>query len=138
MEQPIAVCIVFRMKRPNSHFIANKPFIETTSKSKKSATAISRLRNSAPKVMCATSMRTDIDNLAKFVLDSLNHVTYEDDKQIVSLHVVKLFDNDMANRYQGSTTLTIRLLRDDDMTANILEQQQKLFVNDKQVNSADL
>ena len=115
------------MKRPNTHFIANKPFVEAaTVKSKKNTTAISRLRIAAPKVMCTTSMRTDVDNLAKFVLDSLNNVTYVDDKQIVLLHVIKLFDNDMTNRYQGSTTITIRLMRDDDMTTHLLEQQQKL------------
>jgi Holliday junction resolvase RusA-like endonuclease len=125
IEQPIAVSIVFRMKRPNSHFIANKPFIEATAKKK--TTATSRLRHSAPKVMCTTSMRTDIDNLAKFVLDSLNNVTYVDDRQIVSLHVIKLFDNDISNRYQGSTTITIRLLRDDDMTTHLLEQKQQML-----------
>ena len=125
IEHPIAVSIVFRMKRPNSHFIGNKPFVEGTAKSKKNTTAISRLRRSAPKVMCTTSMRTDIDNLAKFVLDSLNNVTYIDDRQIVSLHVVKLFDNDMTNRYQGSTTIAIQLLRDADMTTHLLEQQQQ-------------
>jgi Holliday junction resolvase RusA-like endonuclease len=127
IDQPIAVSIVFRMKRPNRHFIGNKPFAETTTKSKKNTTAISRLRDTAPKVTCTTSMRTDIDNLAKFVLDSLNNVTYADDKQIVSLHVIKLFDNDMTNQYQGSTTITIRLLHDDDMTTHLIEQQQQIL-----------
>lgn len=135
IEQPIAVSIVFRMKRPNSHFIGNKPFVErtTTATKKKKATnataASSRLRPTAPKVMCTTSMRTDVDNLAKFVLDSLNNVTYADDKQIVSLHVMKLFDNDATNRYQGSTTITIRLLQDDDMTTHLMEQERFLLSN---------
>ena len=135
IDQPIAVSIVFRMKRPNTHFIGNKPFVErtTTNATKKtkatsSTTAnSSRLRPTAPKVMCTTSMRTDIDNLAKFVLDSLNNVTYADDKQIVSLHVMKLFDNDVTNRYQGSTTITIRLLQDDDMTTHIMEQERNFL-----------
>ena len=128
IEQPIAVSIVFRMKRPNSHFIGNKPIVQATTKSsRKNVTAASRLRPSAPKVMCTTSMRTDVDNLAKFVLDSLNNVTYVDDKQIVSLHVIKLFDNDVTNRYQGSTTITIRLLHDDDMTTHLMEQQQQIL-----------
>lgn len=128
IDQPIAVSIVFRMKRPNRHFIGNKPFVDsTTTKSKNTTTAVSRLRETAPKVTCTTSMRTDIDNLAKFVLDSLNNVTYADDKQIVSLHVIKLFDNDMTNQYQGSTTITIRLLHDDDMTTHLIEQQQQIL-----------
>lgn len=127
IDQPIAVSIVFRMKRPNRHFIGNKPFVDGTTKSTKNITAVSRLRETAPKVTCTTSMRTDIDNLAKFVLDSLNNVTYADDKQIVSLHVIKLFDNDMTNQYQGSTTITIRLLHDDDMTTHLIEQQQQIL-----------
>lgn len=31
----------------------------------------------------------DVDNLSKFVLDSLNKITYYDDRQVVSLHATK-------------------------------------------------
>jgi len=106
--QPIAVSIVFRMKRPKSHFVANRP-------------GVNRLRKLAPRHMCATSMRTDVDNLAKFVLDSLNGLVYADDRQIVSLHVTKLYDNDDTGRmFQGSTCVCIRLLQDDNIPKLLL------------------
>lgn len=34
--------------------------------------------------------KPDIDNVSKAVLDALNGVAYDDDKQVTSLHVVKL------------------------------------------------
>lgn len=34
--------------------------------------------------------KPDIDNVAKAVLDALNGVAYDDDKQVTSLHVTKL------------------------------------------------
>jgi Holliday junction resolvase RusA-like endonuclease len=110
IEQPIAVSIVFRMKRPKSHFINNKPsLVETDTDISTTSNMKSRLRSTAPIQMCTSSMRTDVDNLAKFVLDSLNNITYVDDRQIVSLHVTKLYDNEYP--FQGSTTVCIRLLQ---------------------------
>jgi Holliday junction resolvase RusA-like endonuclease len=112
--QPIAVSIVFRMKRPKSHFIANRPGVD-------------RLRKSAPRHMSSTSMRTDVDNLAKFVLDSLNGLVYTDDRQIVSLHVTKLYDNDDSDYlFRGSTCVCIRLLKDDDIP-QLLSTSMKMF-----------
>lgn len=35
--------------------------------------------------------KPDADNIAKAVLDALNHYAYEDDKQVVSLHVRKAY-----------------------------------------------
>lgn len=101
-EHVLAVSIIFRMKRPNSHFISNKRGPE-------------RLRSSAPR-QTSGAMRTDVDNLAKFVLDSLNGLLYADDRQIASLHVTKLFDNDFDGECQGSTCVCVRLLRDKDIS----------------------
>lgn len=42
-----------------------------------------RLRNEAD------TYKPDIDNIAKIVLDALNGVAYEDDKQVTQLHVIK-------------------------------------------------
>jgi Holliday junction resolvase RusA-like endonuclease len=39
------------------------------------------------------AIKPDTDNLAKFILDSVKGVLYEDDAQIVELHVFKLRDN---------------------------------------------
>lgn len=38
--------------------------------------------------------KVDADNLAKIVLDALNGVAYEDDKQITKLTVTKVYGND--------------------------------------------
>ena len=40
--------------------------------------------------------KPDADNIAKIVLDSLNKIAYEDDKQVVELTVIKrwTFDNE--------------------------------------------
>lgn len=97
----LAVTILFHMKRPNLHFIAGKP-------------GPGRLRPTAPKQSCS-NMRTDVDNLAKFVLDSLNGLLYEDDRQIASLHVAKLYDNDTDELCRGSTRVCLRVLREDDL-----------------------
>ena len=35
--------------------------------------------------------RPDLDNLAKSVLDSLNGIAYDDDSQVVELHVKKIY-----------------------------------------------
>eukprot|EP00523_Entomoneis_sp_CCMP467_P001214 CAMPEP_0168753828 /NCGR_PEP_ID=MMETSP0724-20121128/19163_1 /TAXON_ID=265536 /ORGANISM="Amphiprora sp., Strain CCMP467" /LENGTH=293 /DNA_ID=CAMNT_0008802241 /DNA_START=69 /DNA_END=947 /DNA_ORIENTATION=+ len=76
----LAMTIVFRTKRPQSHFVASNR---------------SRpLKRSAPTPLAAPPSRTDVDNLAKFVLDSLNGLLYGDDHQISLLSVMKLLDDD--------------------------------------------
>ena len=37
--------------------------------------------------------KPDIDNLAKSILDGMNKVIWQDDSQIVSLHVTKVYSN---------------------------------------------
>lgn len=51
--------------------------------------------------LCVTLMfyrqdhrRCDVDNLSKAILDALNGVAYEDDAQIVQLHLWRLVDNE--------------------------------------------
>lgn len=36
--------------------------------------------------------KPDTDNIAKIVLDALNGLAYPDDKQVVELHVIKVYD----------------------------------------------
>ena len=100
--QPLVMTILFRMKRPNLHFIGNKP-------------GVARLREGAPPELAPT--RTDVDNLAKFVLDSLNGILYEDDRQINSLQITKLLDND--GLCQGSTEICCRPLSESDVPSLI-------------------
>jgi hypothetical protein len=105
----LAMTIVFRTKRPMNHFIGSKP-------------AAGRLKESAPAQTAPT--RCDVDNLAKFVLDSLNGLLYHDDRQISSLHVTKLLDNHEDCR--GSTEVCLRVLADDKVST-LLNNTFQLF-----------
>jgi len=73
-EDIIEMDITFCYKRPQSHFrIKNKKKI---------------LKENAP---FFKSSKADLDNLIKFVADSLNGVFYKDDSQIVSINAQKLY-----------------------------------------------
>jgi Holliday junction resolvase RusA-like endonuclease len=89
-EHQLAVKIIFHMKRPRNHFVSSRP-------------GHGRLKAEAPPRLSPT--RTDVDNLAKFVLDSLNGVLYVDDKQVASLSVLKIYDND--GHCEGCTEVSI-------------------------------
>ena len=54
----------------------------------------------------ARPTRPDIDNLVKYVLDGLNGIAYEDDRQVVKLEAYKLLDNEAG--CEGRTTIEIR------------------------------
>lgn len=111
-DHALSMTIVFRMKRPNSHFIGNKPGYD-------------RLRKTAPD-QAHNALRTDVDNLAKFVLDSFNGILYADDRQIVSLHVTKLYDNDTQEMCSGSTCVQLRLIKESDVS-KLLKTSFDLF-----------
>lgn len=100
----LAITIIFRMKRPKSHFINNKP-------------GLGRIKKKAQSQLLP--IRTDVDNLAKFVLDSMNGVLYEDDKQIMSIHATKLLDN--VGLCEGSTEIYIRTINGDEDMEKIIE-----------------
>lgn len=109
-ESTLSMTIIFRLKRPKSHYVANRP-------------GPGRLRSNAPPTVGHAG--GDVDNLAKFVLDSLNGLLYEDDRQIASLHVTKLLDDEGEKEInedkheeevnQGSTQVCVRVLRQDDV-----------------------
>lgn len=75
----LAMTIIFRMKRPKNHFVNNRP-------------GPGRLKEKSPPQL--SSIRSDVDNMTKFVLDSMNGLMYEDDRQITSIHATKLLDNE--------------------------------------------
>ena len=63
-----------------------------------------------------------MDNLAKFVLDSLNGLLYEDDRQVVKLCAVKVLDTPVENGdggddglCLGGTDVEISVLREEDL-----------------------
>jgi Holliday junction resolvase RusA-like endonuclease len=92
----LEMSIVFRLKRPKSHFVGSKP-------------GPGRIKSDAPGKFHVS--RTDIDNLAKFVLDSLNGILYEDDRQVVSLKAIKMLDSE--GMCGGATDVTITVLEDE-------------------------
>ena len=71
--------IVFRMKRPKSHFVGGGP-------------GPGRFKPSAPGKL--HNIRSDVDNLAKFVMDSLNGPVHVDDRQVVDLNAIKALDSE--------------------------------------------
>ena len=97
-DEYLAVTLLFRLKRPKSHFIGSKP-------------GPGRLRPTSPGKLHTT--RTDVDNLAKFVLDSLNDLVYVDDRQIISLHAAKVLDSE--GHCEGATEVMIRRLHESEM-----------------------
>jgi Holliday junction resolvase RusA-like endonuclease len=108
-EHSLAMTIVFYLKRPLKHFVGSKP-------------GPGRMRDSAPHQTSVTRM--DVDNLAKFVLDSLNGLLYEDDRQVVSLHITKLYDN--HDECKGSTEICVRRLGEESLP-KLLENTFELF-----------
>lgn len=90
--------LIFRMRRPRAHFVNRRAGPD-------------RLRPDAPPLVYDGA--SDVDNLAKFVMDALNEVLYEDDRQIVSLSASKVYDN--VGDCFGATEVYLRPVEDGDM-----------------------
>lgn len=88
------------MKRPKSHFIANQPGYD-------------RLKSSAPSKINIRNLRSDVDNMAKFVMDSLNGLLYVDDRQVVVLNVRKVLDCD--GLCLGATDVEISVVKEEEI-----------------------
>ena len=95
---PVAVTVWFHMKRPKSDF-------------KSGHRMAGMLRQWVP---CVRPIRPDVDNLAKFVLDGMNGLVYEDDRQVVELLLFKLMDSEgdcggrtviKVSKFVGPTTV---------------------------------
>lgn len=107
----LQITLTFRIKRPRVHFVNSKP-------------GPGRLKPSAPGRLY-NNIRSDVDNLAKFVLDSLNELLYEDDRQVVKLCAVKVLDTPVENgdaAYDaedglclGGTDVEIRTIKEEDL-----------------------
>jgi Holliday junction resolvase len=107
--QVISVQIISRMKRPKRHFVANTPGPGRLREERSRIDDNGVVQNLASHLEVT---RPDVDNLAKFVLDSLNGVLYNDDRQVVSLHVMKVYDHEEP--YSGSTDVIIRSMTSED------------------------
>lgn len=71
LETPVSVYLYFRLPIPKSH------------PKKRQEACLSGFERH--------TKRPDLDNLAKSVLDGLNGVIWQDDSQIVSLHLTKVY-----------------------------------------------
>ena len=105
--ESLRLSIIFRMKRPASHFVASR----RTGPSSRLKPAFSSAGGGLLQQVAA--IRSDVDNLAKFVMDSLNGVLYVDDRQVVSLNVMKVLDSE--GPCFGATEVEICVLREEDM-----------------------
>ena len=85
----LEISIFFEFQRPPSHYKGNN-----------------RASNLLKEDALLLPTQSDIDNLAKFVLDSLNGVLYKDDSRVVALFVSKIWSRD--SKSPGSTTVRIR------------------------------
>lgn len=77
------------------HCIFCMPIAKTRSKRKKELAAQGWLR---------CTVRPDLDNLVKLVLDALNGIAYADDAQIVRIHAFKKYSEEYPN---GATIVDI-------------------------------
>jgi Holliday junction resolvase RusA-like endonuclease len=114
-EQVISVQIISRMKRPQKHFLANRPgpgrLRQPPSDPDQDIEGVGDKPAHVASHLQVT--RTDVDNLAKFVLDSLNGVIYTDDKQVASLTVTKVYDDEEP--WTGSTDVIIKSMTMEDL-----------------------
>jgi Holliday junction resolvase RusA-like endonuclease len=117
--QQLAMTIIFNMRRPKNHFVASK-----SGPGRLRATYNSTMsQNDGNKLAICPTTTSDVDNLAKFVLDSLNEILYEDDRQVVSLHAIKMYDSSCPNVdccCQGSTLICIKAIDTLDDLNNII------------------
>ena len=66
------------------------------------------------------TLRPDVDNVAKPILDALKDVVYEDDRQVRSVSVVALPLDD-AFRMRGSISVTHRVTTSNEFLVNVYE-----------------
>ena len=109
---PLSVTLILRLRRPLSHFRSSKRETRT-------------LKANAPAYLATTSIRSDADNLAKFVLDAFNGLLYDDDRQIQNLQVLKMLDNE--GECLGSTQVFIQSITET-MQTSILQHAMQPFL----------
>ncbi len=74
IESPLSIELRLFFLRPNSHFRTGKH--------------AGQIKSSAPKHMV---VKPDLDNIIKFILDSLNGIFYKDDNQVYRIFAIKLY-----------------------------------------------
>jgi Holliday junction resolvase RusA-like endonuclease len=77
---PVHVSIWCFLRRPDEDFVNRQR-------------GAGRLKSTSVDNNTLVAIKPDTDNMAKFILDAIKGVLYEDDAQIVELHIYKLRDN---------------------------------------------
>ena len=85
----VAIGITFRFRRPDCHFRGRN-----------------RDGTILPRFLDERVTGGDVDNHVKFVLDALNRVLYDDDRQVVQISACKVWAEDPIS--DGSTTVAVR------------------------------
>lgn len=102
---PVQVKAWCYIRRPDTDFISRRR-------------AANNLRSDAQLAQNTfVTVKPDVDNLAKFVLDSLTGVLFADDAQVVDFHCVKLRDD--IGLCEGRVALEVSVL--DMTTANLIK-----------------
>ena len=105
-ETYITASIVFRMPRPKSHYTASDP---------------SRpLKKTAPQLPLG---RVDIDNLVKFVLDSLNNLLFVDDRQVVRIDASKIYCGEAGG--DGGVDVVLEAVEQSNVLENVSEMWKR-------------
>lgn len=95
---PVSISVVFLLRRPDVHFVNRNRESEM-------------LKMNAPHGY--VSGKSDIDNMLKFILDCMNKIIYNDDRQVVEVHVKKQWDSDGC--CEGSTLVHLSVALDGDV-----------------------
>ena len=104
----------FKMRRPASHF---RPGMERIA-------ANIRPERMGERIYCTAV--PDLDNMLKFVLDALKNLIYTDDRQVVRIDAIKIYDNE--GDCTGSTEMDISPIPIDliiDLTQDEDDEEEK-------------
>ena len=95
--KPVQMTVWFFLRRPDDDF---------TSRHRGKG----RLKESA-KASTVAAVKPDTDNLGKFLLDALTGALYEDDAQVVELHMFKLRDS--TGTCEGCVAIDVNIWNED-------------------------
>ena len=88
--EAVEVKLIFHMKRPDSHFVGNNRYDFVNNINERAGLM------SGP----------DLDNLCKFVIDALEGVIYDNDKQVLKITSRKMYDTS-SDEYFGYVDVTV-------------------------------
>ena len=124
----------YQRQCPDIHF-GDKPLIATVFAYFKPAGELSKFESEAYRVACLN--KKDCDNIAKTVLDALNGIAYNDDRQIVQLEIAKNYCNEDEPEYIEVRIAEMRIfntiedLKREKRIEKLIEKRDKLANKEK-------